>query len=410
MLGLVQAVVTIDGGFAAGARIFFGDLEVIAPRVIAVDGVAVRSTIAASSITTTGNATATMAMMATGRLNVPFSPRRVPTLQSTATTPEAGNPPTPGAAKSVPTLGADLVDASTGNPVQISPVAVVRVSLTTPVHPRMGYAPITVVNADGGSRVLAERMFYTDDCPFPNQFGSGLDCIDCPEGATCPGGRRMFPKPGYWTSDVTSGIIVRCDPPERCAGGRDAACATGYEGRECASCSPGWFSQESGLCISCSSATARREAIALILATVIFCTVFILSVVFMPDRLLNHVVTILATLQISASVGRTASSRVPGFLRSFYSALEVFSLDGSFVRPECSGFSGFAGKFYSTLALICAVVVPILIAVPLTMYVHLLLNRARGLRPGDVRLMAKSGKPITSSATIYAAGYGGGDD
>ena len=61
-----------------------------------------------------------------------------------------------------------------------------------------GYGNITVFNPDGGYGLAQDIVFFSEDCPQPGLIGRGVDCRQCPEGAYCPGGNRIWPLPGWY--------------------------------------------------------------------------------------------------------------------------------------------------------------------------------------------------------------------
>jgi len=101
-------------------------------------------------------------------------------------------------------------------------------------------------------------------CP----FGPGRDvCSACPLGATCPGGVRLLPNPGYtipWEDSPPSLLVscgVRASPLARCPGWMGAAaqvggsfsCGAGYMGHSCSSCKPGYYLLGGAECLACPS-------------------------------------------------------------------------------------------------------------------------------------------------------------
>jgi hypothetical protein len=60
-----------------------------------------------------------------------------------------------------------------------------------------GYANITVSTLDGPATMLSLNLYYTEDCPRRGWFGMGLSCMPCSKGGYCPGGRRIWPLPGW---------------------------------------------------------------------------------------------------------------------------------------------------------------------------------------------------------------------
>jgi len=87
------------------------------------------------------------------------------------------------------------------------------------------------------------------------KYGVGRECLECPVGAVCPGGRgRPYPKRGFW-GDVTCDFdpelgnsscpgfdhFIECNPVSDCAGGPEFSCEAGHSGRMCKEAQSGWF-------------------------------------------------------------------------------------------------------------------------------------------------------------------------
>ena len=95
----------------------------------------------------------------------------------------------------------------------------------------------------GTPYITSSRPFYRTPPPLfhaKGQFGRGNDCTDCPEGATCPGGYRLWAVAGWWTPAEDAGYVGECFPAASCEGGRSSACAEGYEGEYCGQCIAGY--------------------------------------------------------------------------------------------------------------------------------------------------------------------------
>jgi hypothetical protein len=60
-----------------------------------------------------------------------------------------------------------------------------------------GYASLTVMNPDGGVGVERDIMYFSEDCPQVGLVGRGTSCRQCPSGAFCPGGNRIWPSAGW---------------------------------------------------------------------------------------------------------------------------------------------------------------------------------------------------------------------
>ena len=70
-----------------------------------------------------------------------------------------------------------------------------------------GYANITVSTIDGPATMLSLNLYYTEDCPRRGWFGTGLSCMPCLNGGYCPGGRRIWPLPG-WCAILLLNVIT----------------------------------------------------------------------------------------------------------------------------------------------------------------------------------------------------------
>jgi hypothetical protein len=91
-------------------------------------------------------------------------------------------------------------------------------------------------------------------------YGSGDACRPCPAGALCPGGYRVWPRPGYYAPSETADAVVPCEPPDplvRCTGWNASVsatqCGAGYlQGSyTCSACAPGFFLADDGRCSQC---------------------------------------------------------------------------------------------------------------------------------------------------------------
>ena len=89
-------------------------------------------------------------------------------------------------------------------------------------------------------------------------YGARGTCMACPQGALCPGGKRLWSQPGYFTPSEASSDIERCPEPaaSRCKGwdanSGATACGTGYKqgSPRCATCANGYY-DDSGQCEPC---------------------------------------------------------------------------------------------------------------------------------------------------------------
>jgi len=102
-------------------------------------------------------------------------------------------------------------------------------------------------------------------------YGAGDKCQDCPKTAVCPGGFRMWPRRGYWTSSEKAGTVFQCSAPpfERCLGwdivNEMSKCGRAYDGVLCAECSDGYY-EKLNICEACPDRQTRIAKIGLLIA------------------------------------------------------------------------------------------------------------------------------------------------
>jgi hypothetical protein len=218
-----------------------------------------------------------------------------------------------------------------------------RASFISPIGLYKGYAQLKMTNRRGGTNTMEEEVFITDDCPNRGEYGRGADCNDCPIEAECPGGLRMWPKPGFWTPSEDALFVSPCPVYEACLGGRYSACADGYTGDYCATCKSGYEKGSNGKCNSC--ADYAIQAPLLILASLIFVAMLYICVIFLSDEPLYTIVWALVTFQLVRAVVMATDSSLPAFLHILYSFLALTTVDFAFLKPGCS-LSGNAVYIY----------------------------------------------------------------
>lgn len=237
-----------------------------------------------------------------------------------------------------------------------------------------GYVTVTVVNGGGTQSSLERVLFVTDDCPKPGQFGRGVNCKDCPEGATCPGGNRIWPGPGFWNTGEDSGFIVECEPHDACKGGKESECRKGHKGQFCATCENEYYSLN-GLCTPCPK---QETAYVFALADAILWSLFALAAVGIKDRMtLSYVVMTVRALQQIGGIGQSASAKLPHWLLEVYNVLHLFSGDYSFLKPDCIKPAPFFATFFYSLVYNFLIFVPVFVALPLARAVSVFRARSK---------------------------------
>jgi hypothetical protein len=222
-----------------------------------------------------------------------------------------------------------------------------------------GYAEVRVINADGSFSVVSDQLFYTEDCPGrENMYGVGSQCFKCPEGGVCPGGNRIWPKPGYWNTGETSGFVSACSPPEACLGGRDpaAACARGYVGPFCGTCTKDYYRSTENLCVPCPK---RGSILVFIVADCILWCAFATAAVVIRDRFsFSYIVLFVKSLQLLSGVGSMMSAGSPAMVVRVFDVLHLFSGDYSIIKPDCINPVPYFKTFFVSIAYSVAIFLP----------------------------------------------------
>jgi hypothetical protein len=61
----------------------------------------------------------------------------------------------------------------------------------------------------------------SDPASYNCAYGSGVHCAACPFGGLCPGGFRLWSRPGYWDATEAATMVLPCAPPDplaKCTG------------------------------------------------------------------------------------------------------------------------------------------------------------------------------------------------
>lgn len=232
-----------------------------------------------------------------------------------------------------------------------------------------GYHTLTITNPNRLFDSYPD-LYYTDDCPIKGSYGRGTDCHPCPTGATCPGGYRVWPNPGWWNSGEHSPNVQRCSPPaeERCLGGRYSACASQYRGDYCAQCAPDHYMQY-GECYSCPD--GGYVFTLLLIANLAYITVFILAVVFCQDKTLSMVATILFALQTIRIATKSGVSDLGDGYRHFSLIFALISFDIEFLYPGCQISGIYAVQFWANIIISVVTIALTLITLTFLQYARI---------------------------------------
>ena len=194
--------------------------------------------------------------------------------------------------------------------------------------------------------------------------GTGANCEICPASGLCPGGNRVWPRPGYYVeSESASSRLVACLAPsdKRCVGwdedeGR-TACGVGYQpgSYSCKSCAAAFHPAIDGSCVACKRSDGSTGAIlvalvylvlgvagaALAIVGITRLVIALLTRGGTIKRALGRVVQLgvwlISTVQVQVLVAQSSTSGLPPYIMRMYEGLRVFAFDIGAGHPLCVG-------------------------------------------------------------------------
>jgi hypothetical protein len=173
-------------------------------------------------------------------------------------------------------------------------------------------------------------------------YGTGDACVRCPGGALCPGGYRLWSRPGWWVASEASGAVLSCPPPSsvRCvgwdAGSGVTACGLGYLAGSylCGACAHGFFDPGDGTCAGCpvvSSAWEKYRGLLGLVAGLLVVVSVMAAALFIVVKLAGGTFFGLArrvlTLGVWALLTVQTLASLPAALRIVYNVVSVLTLE-----------------------------------------------------------------------------------
>lgn len=217
---------------------------------------------------------------------------------------EVSNAPEPvalGASLTCPPFCPGVVERRNGSGGGVIPLALGEGGYTLGVDPPTANGSLPTVlpraewppSADGGIYYAAPcdtaRAAWTDPstgacanasdpASYACAYGGGATCVPCPAGALCPGGSRLWPRPGYWVAGETAAAVVPCPPPDpgvKCSGWSptlgSVQCGAPYlQGSYlCSVCALGFVEQGDGSCKPCPAGDTAATGYARLIAVLV---------------------------------------------------------------------------------------------------------------------------------------------
>eukprot|EP00698_Gefionella_okellyi_P021977 TRINITY_DN7216_c0_g6_i1.p1 TRINITY_DN7216_c0_g6~~TRINITY_DN7216_c0_g6_i1.p1 ORF type:complete len:2790 (+),score=706.46 TRINITY_DN7216_c0_g6_i1:973-9342(+) len=238
--------------------------------------------------------------------------------------------------------------------------SVVYLYFQSPQSSAVGYKNVTIRNSDGGFVTLSSAAYYSNDCPYIGFVGSGSACSVCPSGATCPGGNRIFPQVGYWTTSVSSGSVAPCPFPssERCLGGATSSCGAGYDGVQCSLCASGHYRGDDGSCSACESTVV----VALLMLAQFAFVALVAAVLMFSEHLsvfrfmLLGFRTIWLTKPLLFGTGA-----LPEYVSWVGTVVNIFVGDFASARLGCNGLNTFTQVWAVNISVPLGVLIPVIL-------------------------------------------------
>jgi hypothetical protein len=249
----------------------------------------------------------------------------------------------------------------------------------------VGYKHVEFVDPSNLTVVRESWVYYTDSCPNPGDWGTGLSCRPCPTGAICPGGERIMPMQGYWAPNEGSDFVVKCTVSEACPGCTgmqprecyaQALCTFPYQEYACGTCAEGFYSNPGGLCESCPVPEMFYTMI--VVNTMIWIIVAVCVGAIEERETLSHVTALVLVLQEVGGIGQGVSSTLPRWSYAMYEWIYLASGDVSFLKPDCLGRVKLELEFMISIAYSFGLVVPVVAAVLIARAFSLRRHRKHG--------------------------------
>eukprot|EP00760_Papus_ankaliazontas_P029349 PhM_4_TR4215/c0_g1_i1/m.17111 len=170
-------------------------------------------------------------------------------------------------------------------------------------------------------------------------YGTPPNCIKCLPKGTCPGGygRKMIIPAGYYPSPSLEDAqyLVPCYSDSRTSpcnpdSLEDYACASGYTGRLCSSCVPGYFKKDRQ-CVVCPPKSVMQVSLVLGALVLVIIAVVLKRWAVGRGQFLNMTKVVVVHVQVLSLILAKSGFQWPGSMMSFTNAGSIVNLSPGFI-------------------------------------------------------------------------------
>jgi hypothetical protein len=231
------------------------------------------------------------------------------------------------------------------------------------LKPAYGISVSLNCELDGFESPLSARCAAGDTNALCAYTAAGK-CLQCPEGAVCPGGPLILPRAGYWSPGWPYNVqVIRCAEPalRRCpainATTLQFSCGAGYrqDTIACSACADGYFpsfvaEDGSTSCLPCNFPTIKRIVpTVLFVMSLVIVGIFVFAVCLFVNRFYGSSKAVSArravklifvfymAVQYLVQVGKTTRelADLPSFMRRLLAGLDALQFAGLSIPSEC---------------------------------------------------------------------------
>ncbi|KNC54364.1 hypothetical protein, variant [Thecamonas trahens ATCC 50062] len=262
-------------------------------------------------------------------------------------------------------FAAPLLGFVDSTPVQVVVESETHAWFEMPARASSGYSRLILRHASGD--LVVRDVYAASGCASAGLYGRDDACYECPPNAMCPGGDRIWPHAGFWSSHEASPVVAACPRPARvrCRGGRGSPCGQGYIGTLCTLCDDSHY-REGLACRSCPSSLG--VVIATVTCVVVVAAGAVAAAMAASDRVLGVLLWSARIVQVVYAGQKAVGTTVSEPLATLYRTMALVGVGDveAFLRPACLGEFGVEASVWihsvTMLGTIAALTMMVLVA------------------------------------------------